>query len=135
MPLIGGWIKDLTAAKPIRVFNDLALAPTPTDLVCTAITALLQDRARGIFQLTGPRDVTYADIGGFLAAYLDADQKLVTQASAREAGLPEGATPPNTTLDSSRLRVHYGLEVPDVWDVVDWVATRATNNVTSPANA
>ena len=23
MPLIGGWIKDLTAARPIRVFNDL----------------------------------------------------------------------------------------------------------------
>ena len=40
MPLIGGWIKDLTAAKPIRVFNDLALAPTPTDLVCTAIARL-----------------------------------------------------------------------------------------------
>ena len=76
MPLIGGWIKDLTAAKPIQVFNDLALAPTPTDLVCTAIAALLQDRARGIFQLTGPRDVTYADIGRFLAAYLDVDPKL-----------------------------------------------------------
>jgi dTDP-4-dehydrorhamnose reductase len=135
MPLIGGWIRDLTAGKPIRVFNDLALAPTPTDLVCTAITALLQDRARGIFQLTGPRDVTYADIGGFLAAYLDADQKLVTQASAREAGLPQGATPPNTTLDSSRLRVHYGLEVPDVWDVVERVATRARDRVASPTNA
>ena len=135
MPLIGGWIRDLTAAKPIRVFNDLALAPTPTDLVCTAITALLQDRARGIFQLTGPRDDTYADIGGFLAAYLDADQKLVTQASARDAGLPQGATPPNTTLDSSRLRVHYGLEVPDVWDVVERVATRARDRVASPTNA
>src|ERR1700733_1577491 len=135
MPLIGGWIKDLTAARPIRVFNDLALAPTPTDLVCTAITALLQERARGIFQLTGPRDVTYADIGGFLAAYLDADQKLVTQASAREAGLPQGATPPNTTLDSSRLRVHYGLEVPDVWDVVERVATRARDRVASPTHA
>jgi dTDP-4-dehydrorhamnose reductase len=135
MPLIGGWIRDLTAARPIRVFNDLALAPTPTDLVCTAITALLQERARGIFQLTGPRDVTYADIGGFLAAYLDVDQKLVTQASARDAGLPEGATPPNTTLDSSRLRVHYGLEVPDVWDVVERVATRARDRVASPTNA
>jgi len=88
MPLIGGWIKDLTAAKPIRVFNDLMLAPTPTDQVCTAIAVLLQDRARGIFQLTGPRDVSYADIGGFLAAYLDADQKLVNPTSAREAGLP-----------------------------------------------
>ena len=135
MPLIGGWIKDLTAAKPIRVFNDLALAPTPTDLVCTAITALLQDRARGIFQLTGPRDVTYADIGGFLAAYLDADQNLVTQTSAREAGLPEGATPLNTTLDSSLLRVHYGLEVPDVWDVVERVTTNARDRVASPTNA
>jgi dTDP-4-dehydrorhamnose reductase len=135
MPLIGGWIKDLAAAKPIRVFNDLALAPTPTDLVCTAIAALLQDRARGIFQLTGPRDVTYADIGGFLAAYLDADQKLVNQTSARAAGLPEGATPLHTTLDSSLLRVHYGLEVPDVWDVVERVATNTRDKVASPTHA
>jgi dTDP-4-dehydrorhamnose reductase len=135
MPLFGGWIKDLTAAKPIRVFNDLALAPTPTDLVRTAIVALLQDRARGIFQLTGPRDVTYADIGRFLATYLDVDQKLVTQTSAREAGLPEGATPLNTTLDSSRLRVHYGLEVPDVWDVVERVTTNERDRVESSTNA
>lgn len=135
MPLIGGWIKDLTAAKPIRVFNDLKLAPTPTDLVSTAISALLQDRARGIFQLTGPRDVTYADIGGFLAAYLDADQKLVNQTSARAAGLPEGSTPLHTTLDSSLLRVHYGLEVPDVWDVVERVATNIRDKVASPTHA
>lgn len=135
MPLIGGWIRDLGAAKPIRVFNDLALAPTPTDLVCTAISALMQDRAGGIYQLTGPRDVTYADIGRFLAAYLDAEPALVTQTSAREAGLPEGATPPNTTLDSSLLRVLYGLEVPDVWNVVERVATNTRNKVASPTNA
>jgi dTDP-4-dehydrorhamnose reductase len=135
MPLIGGWIKDLTAAKPIRVFNDLKLAPTPTDLVCTAIAALLQDRARGIFQLTGPRDVSYADIGGFLAAYLDADPKLVNQTSARDAGLPEGATPLHTTLDSSRMRVHYGLEVPDVWDVVERAVANTRDQVASPTHA
>jgi dTDP-4-dehydrorhamnose reductase len=135
MPLLGGWIEDLTAAKPIRVFNDLRLAPTPTDLVCTAIAALLQDRARGIFQLTGPRDVSYADIGGFLAAYLDADPKLVNQTSARAAGLPEGATPLHTTLDSSRLRVHYGLEVPDVWDIVERVAASTRDQVASPTHA
>jgi dTDP-4-dehydrorhamnose reductase len=135
MPLLGGWIEDLTAAKPIRVFNDLRLAPTPTDLVCTAIAALLQDRARGIFQLSGPRDVSYADIGGFLAAYLDADPKLVNQTSARAAGLPEGATPLHTTLDSSRLRVHYGLEVPDVWDIVERVAASTRDQVASPTHA
>jgi dTDP-4-dehydrorhamnose reductase len=135
MPLIGGWIKDLAAARPIRVFNDLALAPTPTDLVCTAIAALLQDRARGVFQLTGPRDVSYADIGGFLAASLGADQKLGNQTSARAAGLPEGATPLHTTLDSSLLRVHYGLEAPDVWNVVERVATNTRDKVASPTHA
>jgi dTDP-4-dehydrorhamnose reductase len=134
MPLIGGWIKDLTAAKPIRAFNDLALAPTPTDLVCTAIAALLQNRARGIFQLTGSRDVTYADIGRFLAAHLGADQKLVNGTSACAAGLPEGATPLNTTLDSSLLREHYGLEVPDVWEVVERVAANARDKVASPTH-
>jgi dTDP-4-dehydrorhamnose reductase len=135
MPLIGGWIKALTAVKPIRAFNDLALAPTPTELVCTAIGALLQDRARGVFQLTGPRDVTYADIGRFLAGYLGAEPKLVNETSAREAGLPEGATPLNTTLDSSIMRVHYGLEVPDVWEVVECVAANAANRIASPPNA
>jgi dTDP-4-dehydrorhamnose reductase len=135
MPLIGGWIKDLTTARPIRVFNDLKLAPTPTDLVCTAIAALLQDRARGIFQLTGPRDVSYADIGGFLAAYLDADPKLVNQTSARSAGLPEGATPLHTTLDSRLMRVHYGLDVPDVWDVVERVVANTRDQVASPTHA
>jgi dTDP-4-dehydrorhamnose reductase len=135
MPLIDGWIKDLTAAKPIRVFSDLKLAPTPADLVCTAIAALLQDRARGIFQLTGPRDVSYADIGGFLAAYLDADPKLVNQTSARAAGLPEGATPLHTTLDSNLLRVHYRLEVPDVWDIVERVAANTRDQVASPTHA
>ena len=132
MPLIGGWIKDLTAAKPIRAFNDLALAPTPTDLVSAAIAALLQNRARGIFQLTGPRDVTYADIGRFLAGYLGAEPKLVNETSAREAGLPEGATPLNTTFDSTIMRVHYGLEVPDVWEVVECVAANAANTIASP---
>src|SRR6202050_2173493 len=135
MPLIGGWVKDLAAAKPIRVFNDLALAPTPTGLVCTAIAALLRGRGRGVFQLTGPRDVTYADIGGFLAAYLGAVQKLVNQTSAAGAGLPEGATPLHTTLDSSLLRMRYGLEAPDVWDVVERVAANTRDKVASPTHA
>ena len=119
MPLIQGWIDDLSAGKPIRAFSDMTLAPTPTDLVCSAISALLHDRASGIFQLTGPRDVTYADLGRFLAAYFGADPALVVEMSAREAGLPAGATPLNTTLDSSLLRDVYGFEVADVFDVIE----------------
>lgn len=135
MPLIDGWVRDLAAGRPIRAFNDMPLAPTPADLVCAAIGALLQDRARGIFQLTGPRDVSYADIGRFLARRLDADPQRVNETSAHTAGLPEGATPKHTTLDSGLLRVHYGLEVPDVWDVVERLAANARIEAASPTRA
>jgi dTDP-4-dehydrorhamnose reductase len=129
MPLMKGWIADLSAGKPIRAFNDMMLAPTPTDLVCVAVSSLLEDRASGIFQLTGPRDVAYAEVGRFLAAHLGADPALVKETSARKVGLPEGATPLNTTLDSGLLRGRYGFETPDVWEVVERVVLSATERI------
>jgi dTDP-4-dehydrorhamnose reductase len=121
MPLIDDWARKLSFGKPIRAFNDLTLAPTPTEMVCAAIGKLLEDRASGIFQLTGPRDVTYAEAGRFLAGHIGADPALVEEASAHAGGLPEGGVPANTTLDSSLLRDRYGFEVPDVWQVVEGV--------------
>ena len=135
MPLIERWIRDLSRGQPIRAFNDLTLAPTPTDLVCAAISSLLEDRAGGMFQLSGPRDVTYADVARFLASYLGAEPALVKETSARAAGLPEGATPLNTTLNSSLLRGRYGFKVPDAWEVIERVAVTATNKIASRNNA
>ncbi len=122
MALLDGWIADLSAGKTIGAFSDMTLAPTPTDLVCAAIIALLQDRLPGIFQFTGPRDVSYAEVGRFLATYCNADPLLVKETSARSAGLPEGSTPANTTLDSTALRERYGLTAPDVWQVLSQLA-------------
>jgi dTDP-4-dehydrorhamnose reductase len=132
MPLMKDWIADLSAGKPIRAFNDMTLAPTPTDLVCAVIGTLLEDRASGIFQLTGPRDVAYAEVGRFLAAHLGVEPALVRETSALRAGLPEGATPLNTTLDSSLLCRRYGFKVPDVWEVVERVVLNATDRIANP---
>jgi dTDP-4-dehydrorhamnose reductase len=118
MPLLDGWAADLSAGKPVGAFSDMMLAPTPTDLVCAAIGALLEDRASGIFQLTGPRDASYAEVARFIAARLGAAPSLVKETSAGAAGLPEGATPPNTTLDSRLLCDRYRLQVPDIWQVI-----------------
>lgn len=119
MPLFDSWGSDLSAGKPISAFSDMMLAPTPTDLVCTAIGVLLEGRASGIFQLTGPRDVSYAEVAHFVATRLGAATSLIKETSASSAGLPEGATPQNTTLDSRLIRDRYGLEVPDVWQVIE----------------
>ena len=118
MPLVEGWIADLSNGKPIRAFHDMTLAPTPTDLVSAAIGSLLEDRAGGVFQLTGPRDVAYADVARFVASYIGAEPSLVTETSALDAGLPRGATPVNTTLDSTLLDERYGYCAPDVWEVI-----------------
>jgi dTDP-4-dehydrorhamnose reductase len=119
MPLIEGWIQALSAGRPVRAFHDMTLAPTPTEVVSAAIGALLNDRASGIFQLTGPRDAAYAEVARFVASRVDAEPSLVVETSALDAGLPPGATPRHTTLDSSGLRDRYGLEVPDVWRIVE----------------
>jgi dTDP-4-dehydrorhamnose reductase len=121
MPLLQRWIADLGNGKPISAFSSMTLAPSPMVSVTGAISLLLGERASGIFQLTGPRDVSYADVGRFLAGKLGVEASLVQATSARAAGLPKGATPRHTTLDSSALRNRFGLEVPDVWEVIESV--------------
>lgn len=118
MPLIEGWSADLSAGRSISAFGDMTLAPVPIGLVSMAVGGLLRDRAAGIFQLTGPRDATYADVARFLAARIGVDPSLVNETSAHDAGLPEGSTPRNTTLDSSVLRERYGFDVPDVYEII-----------------
>jgi dTDP-4-dehydrorhamnose reductase len=131
MPLFDEWIKKLSAGQPIRAFTDMTLAPTPIGVVCDAISRLMADRATGVFQLTGPRDVTYAEAARYLAVRLGVDSALVREASVREAGLPHGTAPPYTSLDSTLLRQRYGIDVPDPWRVVDWLVSTIDETATA----
>jgi hypothetical protein len=54
----------------------------------------------------------------------------VQSVSARSVGLPAGAAPRHTTLDSERLRNRYALAAPDPWAVIDSVID-ARNSTTS----
>jgi len=117
-PLLRDWTAALTAKKPIRAFHDLTMAPVAAATVVRAIAALMEARARGVFQLSGPRDVTYLDAGFFLAERLGADRSLVLRASLAETNPPAGAGPPHTTLDSRALAARYGIAVPDAFEVL-----------------
>jgi dTDP-4-dehydrorhamnose reductase len=119
MPLVKTWIAQLTAGRPINAFTDMTMAPVPVDIVAKSITHMMQDRLSIIAQLSGPRDVAYSEIGNFLAKRLGVDPNLVRHVSARESGMPEGATPSHTTLDSSYILERYGHAVPDAFDVIE----------------
>jgi dTDP-4-dehydrorhamnose reductase len=118
MALIAQWKQELIAGRSIRAFADMTMAPTPVDLVATCITRMMEDRVPVIAQLTGPRDVAYAEVGRFLAEKIGADPRLVEPVSALENGLPRGSTPRNTTLDGSYIAEKYGLTVSDAFDVI-----------------
>jgi dTDP-4-dehydrorhamnose reductase len=126
MPLFQEWLSQLAAGKPIQAFSDMTLAPTPMAKVTETIAVLLRDRATGVFQLSGPRDVTYAEAGRWLAARIGADHGLVKTARAASAGFTEGTIPAHTTLDSNLLRQRYGLSIPDAWDVMETVVAAAS---------
>jgi dTDP-4-dehydrorhamnose reductase len=72
MPLLHGWVRALSAGGPIRAFHDMTMAPVPTEFVSAAIAALLESRAPGVYQLSGPQDVSYADVAYRLARQLGA---------------------------------------------------------------
>lgn len=119
MPLLREWVGALAAGQTVRAFDDMVMAPTPADIVVDAIIALLKDGPRGTFQLTGPRDASYTEVGRYLAARIGADAKQVRSASAVGVGMPVGATPFHTTLDSTAFRTMYGVRVPDIWEAVE----------------
>lgn len=117
--LIAGWINALSRGDAVTAFRDVVAAPVPVDVVSHAISDLLREEARGIFQLSGPQDHPYSDIANYLAKKLDANPDLVRSISANGAGLPKGSIRRHTTLASARLRELCGLAVPDAWSVID----------------
>jgi dTDP-4-dehydrorhamnose reductase len=119
MELIRNWRKALLVAEPIRAFHDMQMAPTPIDIVVETISNLMAESARGIFQLSGPFDISYLQVGLYVAEQVGAKRSLVEPVSARSFGLPLGSTPRHTTLDCEVLRSRYSLAAPDPWAVVD----------------
>jgi dTDP-4-dehydrorhamnose reductase len=117
--LLLNWRDKLAAGQRIQAFFDMVMAPLPVALAAQAIDALLVSRRPGIWQLTGPRDVSYSAVALHIAKRVGADPHLVEAVSASSAGIPIGGGVANTTLDSSRLQNEFGIAVPDAWDVID----------------
>lgn len=118
-PLLREWINALASGQAIRPFTDMTMAPTPIELVARAIGRLLEARETGFFQLTGPRDVTYAETAYHLAERLGVDAGVITPVSGATMNLPPGNLRPHTTLDSSKLRERFDIIVPDAFAAID----------------
>lgn len=117
MALFDGWVADLRAGRPIAPFGDFRFAPVEVGLVAETILRLCRLEAAemaGIWQLSAPADITYADAARHIAERLGCDPALVRPVFGVAAGALGGDLPPPfSALDSGRIRDRLGLAPPD----------------------
>ncbi len=121
MPLLQGWLRSLRAGEPIHPFTDLGIAPVPVSLAVQALYQIAQHRLPGIIQISGQRDVSYAEVAHYLARRIGADPSLVQPRSAHDVGFLPADITPYTTLDTTRLQTELGITPPEVWSTLDAV--------------
>lgn len=117
MTLFEGWAADMRAGRPISPFGDFRFAPVEVGLVAETILRLCRLEAAemaGIWQLSAPADITYADAARHIAERLRCDPALVRPVFGVAAGALGGDLPPPfSALDGSRVRDRLGLTQPD----------------------
>lgn len=118
-PLLLQWADALRAGRPIHPFADMVMAPVPLAFAVEVLAGVGRSRREGVFQVSGPRDVAYAEVAQYVALRLRAAPELVQPVPAAESGAELEHVPAHTTLDSTRLQQELGLAPPDVWAAVD----------------
>jgi dTDP-4-dehydrorhamnose reductase len=97
-PLCATWHRQVTTGEPIRAFHDMVMAPVTLRTATEALVVLGLGARAGIHQLSGSRDISYADAARFLARQWNGDDDAVVECSWRDT--TEVAVPPpeHTTL-------------------------------------
>ena len=121
MHLFGAWIQSLNEGKVVRPFSDMAVSPVPLHIVVNVLYRVAKYRLPGIIQVSGERDVTYAEIAFRIAQRMGVDNSLVQPVRSKESNIYVESVPSHTTLDTDRLRNEIEIETPDVMSTIDSV--------------
>jgi dTDP-4-dehydrorhamnose reductase len=114
VPLFEKWRDSLRAGEKITPFSDMRMAPVPLAGAVSALRLIADRREGGLWQVSGDRDVTYAEVAAQLAADLGCDPALVHPIAARDSGRVTAHLPAHTTLCVDRLQREFGLVPPPV---------------------
>ncbi|WP_207459078.1 sugar nucleotide-binding protein [Azospirillum sp. SYSU D00513] len=121
LPLFDGWAASLRAGAPITPFGDFGIAPVTLDLVADCVEGLVRaEHLDGIWQLSAPADLTYAEVAAHIAAALGSDPALVRPLYGEAHKALGGEAPPRwSALDSSRVARSLGLVPPGTLAAVE----------------
>lgn len=117
--LFAGWQKKLRAGGSVVAFDDHFFSPLSLDHVVDALAYTATSRESGIIQISGARDISYADAAFHFAEQLGVPSKLVKPVSGTEGGIPPNELLTHTTLDCTRLTALTGFQPPDPYLILD----------------
>jgi len=128
VPLLKNWIKTLQNNKVIHPLSDKKLSPLPLSFVVNVLLRIAEERLQGIIQVSGEKDVTYEDIGYFIAQYIGANPSLVQPVKSKDLDPQMGMSPSHTTLDTKRLHTELCMKPPDIWKTINTMIANIINH-------
>jgi dTDP-4-dehydrorhamnose reductase len=125
LPLLRQWVSALRIGKCITPFDNMYLAPITVSFVADLAIRLMSQRATGIYQASGDRDVAYNLLALALAGAVGADRELVTPATADPGVAPPAARARHSTLDMSLEARLFAIAQPETRFVCEEIARAA----------
>jgi dTDP-4-dehydrorhamnose reductase len=121
--LIGGWMDDLHAGRPLRCARDQRFSPGDVTDVAKALVTLAERGETGVFNLGGPHPLSRFELLEILVRHIRAYTPLqtdITACSIHDFGFAE-RRPLDTSLDSRKAYATLGFEFRDM----DWLCSEA----------
>lgn len=118
-PLILQWIQSLKSNQVIHPFSDYVMAPVSSPLAVECLYRIAHNRMQGIFHLSAPGDISYADMGFHLAQKLDVSSDLVVPIKIKDSGIHLENIPEYTSLDITDTEKRLGIKIPDGFSTID----------------
>ncbi len=119
--LFAGWIEKLSRGECVEAYTDHHFSPISIDDALTALLAIMDQPAGGIFQASGATDISYHEAACHLAARLGRHSRNVISRRASDAGMLAEEIVRFTSLDCSRLKALANWVPPNPYDVLDRV--------------
>jgi dTDP-4-dehydrorhamnose reductase len=121
VPLFDSWATAWRKGLPIEAFSDLYFAPVPLDRVVLSLSRLIEDKAQDVYQLSAEKDISYYEAAKIGAAALKIPEERVGEASIPPSLKTFLRPRAWTSLDTSRIRSRYGLNIPSAYDSIEAV--------------
>ncbi|MFH0958862.1 MAG: sugar nucleotide-binding protein [Pseudomonadota bacterium] len=118
--LLGSWVTSLKRGQQIQPFINMFMSPVPLSTALNVLKMISFSGLTGIFQVSGERDISYAEVARMGARAIKVSEDLVTPILSTDAGF-NMVPPENTTLNTDRLLEDFGISVPSV----QWTLSKA----------